>query len=192
MASTTTPHIHFATERVPAPWRNGGGSTSQVAIHPASAGTEDFDWRISIATVDRDSQFSLFPGVNRWLMPLSPDGMMLRVEGETTRLAGRVAFAFGGEASVRSVNVAHTALDLNLMVRLGFGRGSLLALIIHGDTVIAAADNEYVVIVVIEGAPSVDGITLHELDAIELEPGTDLVLAEDAVIAVARITRNER
>jgi uncharacterized protein len=189
MASTTSPRFLLSDQRTPAPWRNGGGSTSQVAIHPAGATTENFDWRISIATVDHESQFSLFPGVNRWLMPLSPEGMTLRVEGETTRLAGRVAFAFGGEASVRSINVTKTALDLNLMVRLGYARGSLLALIVHGDTKITAAANEIVVIVVIEGAPSVDEITLQELDAIELESGTDLVLDGEAVIAIARITR---
>lgn len=190
MASTTRPQILLARDRPAQPWRNGGGSTSEVAISPNTATTEDFDWRISIATVDQESQFSLYPGVNRWLMPLSLDGMTLRIEGETTHLPGREAFAFGGEASVRAVNVTRRALDLNLMVHRGSARGSLLALVLLDDTAIAAAANEFVVVVVLEGTPSVEETQLVELDAIALEPGTDVLLAGEAVIAIARITHN--
>ena len=39
---------------VAAPWKNGGGSTTTVAVHPPGASLDDFDWRISLATIDRD------------------------------------------------------------------------------------------------------------------------------------------
>jgi environmental stress-induced protein Ves len=184
-----TSDLLFARDRPAQPWPNGNGSTTQVAIHPVAATTKDFDWRVSIATVDNESQFSRFDEVDRWLMPLSPSGMTLRVEGETTWLPGREAFAFGGEASIHAAKVRESSLDLNLMVRRGTGRGSLLALVAHGKTAIAAATSEFVVIVVLEGTPSVDYTRLDVLDAIELRPDSGVVVMGDAVLAIARITR---
>jgi environmental stress-induced protein Ves len=187
----TKPTLLFARDRPVQPWPNGNGSTRQVAIHPVGATTDNFDWRVSIATVDNESQFSRFDGVNRWLMPLSLDGMTLRVEGETTWLPGREAFAFGGEASIHAAKVHESSLDLNLMVRRGVARGSLLALVAHHETAIAAAAGEFAVIVVLEGTPSVDDTRLDVLDAIELQPGSGVTVSGDAVIAVARISRTQ-
>ena len=179
----------YVQDRTVQLWPNGAGSTTQVAISPTTATTADFDWRVSIATIDSESPFSRFDGVDRWLMPLSLDGMTLRVEGETTRLAGREAFAFSGESTISTIRVRESSLDLNLMVRRHFARGSLLALVVHGDTEVAASDDEAVVIVVLEGMPSVDGAKLELLDAAELPPGTSIVVSGEAVLAVARVTR---
>ena len=33
------------------PWKNGGGATTEIAVHPHDAGLADFEWRVSIATV---------------------------------------------------------------------------------------------------------------------------------------------
>jgi len=35
----------------PVPWKNGGGSTTEIAIGPPAAGFEGFDWRVSIASI---------------------------------------------------------------------------------------------------------------------------------------------
>ncbi|HEX4442384.1 MAG TPA: HutD family protein [Galbitalea sp.] len=186
--ASTKPTILPALDRVVVPWKNGNGTTQQVAISPATATIDNFDWRVSVATISGDSPFSQFEGVSRWIMPLDPEGFTMRVEGETTRLADREAFAFNGGSTVRAIKVRPGALDLSLMVRNSIARGSLLALVVQDETAIAAGPNESVVIVVLEGSPSVDETVLEILDAIELPSGSDVVLAGDAVVAIARIT----
>ncbi|MBM7325185.1 HutD family protein, partial [Agrobacterium sp. S2] len=47
------------------PWKNGGGVTTEIIVHPAKASMADFDWRISMANVAQDGPFSIFPGVDR-------------------------------------------------------------------------------------------------------------------------------
>jgi environmental stress-induced protein Ves len=45
-------------------WKNGGGETAEIAVSPDSAGLDDFDWRISMATGQASGgPFSMpFPG----------------------------------------------------------------------------------------------------------------------------------
>ena len=40
------------------PWKNGGGQTTEIVVHPAGATLAEFDWRVSIADVDADGPFS--------------------------------------------------------------------------------------------------------------------------------------
>ncbi|MDN3711112.1 HutD family protein [Paracoccus cavernae] len=63
------------------PWKNGKGVTIAIAIHPADASVENFDWRLSTATVDSDGPFSVFEGIERSLSVLTGDGLVLSVEG---------------------------------------------------------------------------------------------------------------
>src|SRR3546814_10305481 len=58
--------LRAAAHRV-MPWKNGGGSTTEVAVAPDGAGLDEFDWRISMAVVGADGPFSGFPGVDRTL-----------------------------------------------------------------------------------------------------------------------------
>ena len=51
----------------PVSWKNGGGSTTEIAVFPPDAGFDDFDWRVSLATVAADGPFSAFPGIERTL-----------------------------------------------------------------------------------------------------------------------------
>jgi uncharacterized protein len=178
----------YLRDRAATPWPNGAGSTKQVAISPAGATTSDFDWRVSIATIDTESSFSRFDGVDRWLMPLGANGMTLRVEGETTRLASREAFAFSGESTIGAIKVRETSLDLNLMVRRDTAHGSLLAVTARGETEIAAAVGEAVILIVLEGAPSVSDNKLGMLDAVELSSASSVVVSGSAVLAIARVS----
>ena len=42
------------------PWKNGGGTTAQVAAFPEESGFESFGWRLSMADVGSDGAFSPF------------------------------------------------------------------------------------------------------------------------------------
>ncbi len=73
------------------PWKNGGGVTVEIAIHPAGASVDDFDWRVSMATVASDGPFSIFSGIDRTLSVLEGDGIVLDVEGQETTLTRQSA-----------------------------------------------------------------------------------------------------
>lgn len=59
------------------PWKNGGGVTTEVSIRPADAELQrlDFDWRVSMASVETDGPFSLFPGYKRALVVWKGQGL---------------------------------------------------------------------------------------------------------------------
>src|SRR6185437_7593790 len=61
------------------PWKNGGGSTTEIAVAPAEASLEDFDWRISMAVVASDGPFSSFAGIDRTLAVVKGDGLILTI-----------------------------------------------------------------------------------------------------------------
>ncbi len=108
--------VPLAAQRV-VPWRNGGGSTREVALAPDGDG---FRWRVSVARVEADGPFSLFPGIDRRLWLLAGAGMDLDVDGTITRLAAPFAtIAFPGEARVHARLLAGPTEDLNVMVARG-------------------------------------------------------------------------
>jgi uncharacterized protein len=62
-----------AFARRPRPWKNGGGLTYDVAAYPPGGDLDSFDWRVSIAHVEKDGPFSVFAGVTRTLALLEGD-----------------------------------------------------------------------------------------------------------------------
>jgi len=115
----------------PVPWKNGGGSTTQIAVFPPDAGFEDFDWRISLATIAEDGAFSAFPGVERTLALVDGHGMTLEIDGDATLLSKADPVAvFDGESRVVAKLNRGASTDFNVMTRLDrcyhqFGRRAL-------------------------------------------------------------------
>lgn len=111
----------FDLDRIAAsPWKNGGGSTREIACWPPGAGMEDFAWRISVATIARDGPFSAFAGVDRQIMLLDGDGVHLQGEGVDHRLQQRwQPFAFAGDAALGCTLLGGTSTDFNVMARRG-------------------------------------------------------------------------
>jgi uncharacterized protein len=103
------------------PWKNGRGETVEIAIFPEDAGVENFDWRVSMATVADDGPFSLFDGIDRTLSVIEGHGMDLTVSGrDTKRLEQSSApFAFHADAETTARLVDGPILDLNVMTRRG-------------------------------------------------------------------------
>ena len=97
-------------------WKNGLGWTREIARFPDA---EDWDWRLSIAEIERDAEFSAFPGIERELVLLSGNGVRLVFDdGETHELLpphDRLRFA--GERKLRGDLIDGTTHDFNLMWR---------------------------------------------------------------------------
>lgn len=110
-----------AAERRVMPWKNGGGTTTEIAVFPEGASLNDFDWRISTAHVAGDGAFSSFPGVDRTLAVLAGDGIRLAfADREAVTLArGSQPFAFDADRAVAGELVAGPIDDLNIMSRRG-------------------------------------------------------------------------
>lgn len=100
------------------PWKNGGGSTMEIAIAPPDAGLMEFDWRISLATITADGPFSSFPGIDRSLMLVDGDSVQLTLDGARKVLlnAAQPMLWFPGEAAVHAA-VKGTTTDFNVMTR---------------------------------------------------------------------------
>lgn len=103
------------------PWKNGGGSTTEIAIAPDGAGIDAFDWRISMAVVAADGPFSAFPGVDRNLSVIDGAGLVLHGIGpEPQRIERTTApFAFPADVAVSATLLGGSITDLNVMTRRG-------------------------------------------------------------------------
>lgn len=65
------------------PWKNGGGTTSELIIEPEGADLESgFHWRLSMAEVGVSGPFSRFEGYDRTLLLLEGRGMWLEMAGQ--------------------------------------------------------------------------------------------------------------
>ena len=107
------------------PWKNGGGSTTELAIFPAGANLDNFIWRLSTAQVATDGPFSRFHGIDRTLAVLSGEGLILHTTAEPgTTPPGAVyltqdspPYCFPGELALDAELSDGCVLDLNIMTR---------------------------------------------------------------------------
>jgi environmental stress-induced protein Ves len=114
-------HVLRAADHKRMPWKNGGGMTTEIAVFRETAGLSDFDWRVSMARVEADGPFSIFPGVDRTLAILDGGGILLDVQGSApvrlTRESEPHAFPADLPTAARLIDGAVT--DLNVMSRRG-------------------------------------------------------------------------
>lgn len=104
------------------PWKNGAGTTTDLAAHPEGAGWDDFDWRISIADIGVSGPFSPFPGIDRSILLLEcppESAMTLTIDGVSTALAPQVFIGFAGESQVEGTLQGKAVRDFNVMSRRG-------------------------------------------------------------------------
>jgi uncharacterized protein len=119
------------------PWKNGGGETTEIAAHPPAATVDAFTWRVSIAKVDRDGRFSLFPGIDRTIVLLEGAGMRLTGGGgDATLRTPFQPYSFAGDDAVDCALVAGAIRDFNAMFRRDRAHGTV-AVVRGGGTEIA-------------------------------------------------------
>lgn len=100
------------------PWKNGGGSTTEIAVSPPGAGLDTFDWRISLATIASSGPFSVFDGIDRTLALVDGPGVTLDIDNERFVLGeDEPVLEFAGESQVLATVGAQPTTDFNVMTR---------------------------------------------------------------------------
>lgn len=100
------------------PWKNGGGSTTELAVSPPGATLDEFSWRISLATIAQSGPFSVFEGIDRTLALVEGAGVRLDIDDRPVRLeAASPVVEFAGEAVVRATVIEGVTTDFNVMTR---------------------------------------------------------------------------
>jgi environmental stress-induced protein Ves len=113
------------------PWKNGGGSTCEIACWPPGAGLGDFGWRVSIARIAVAGPFSIFDGVDRHIMLLDGDGVRLQsVEAGIDHALDKPyqPFVFNGDVAIDCTLLGGASSDFNVMVRRGLWRAEVQVL----------------------------------------------------------------
>ncbi len=158
------------------PWKNGGGSTTELAIFPETAGMDHFVWRLSTATVAQDGPFSHFAQIDRSLAILTGAGLVLKTDAGTTseKMAAltqeSLPHRFSGEDNIFAELVDGTVVDLNLMTRRDVCQHYMQCLS-AGEHLINAEDAQQILVYCEKGRAQL-------LKHTQLEAG-DLVLLEE-------------
>jgi len=174
------------------PWRNGGGVTRQV-VSAGGSGSQDFDWRISIADVDEPGPFSLFPGVDRIITVVEGQGMDLVVDGVDHVLGLHQPLRFDGASQTSCTRLAGPIRDLNVMTRRQRFSATLAVRDLSQTRPIAISGSQ--VLVLLSGSAVVVGADgsraeLDLLDAVGPSDGHVRLVEGSGRAAVVRIEGN--
>jgi hypothetical protein len=161
------------------PWKNGGGTTAEVAAHPAGSDFETFGWRISMADVASDGPFSVFPGIDRTLILVEGDGIDLDVEGIVYPLdRTSPKLSFSGDDMTCGRLPSGPIRDLNVMTRRGQFRHSTR--FVESGVALLSEETVTAFLVALDGSFDLTlGSTSHSLqrlDTLELEATDELIL----------------
>ena len=98
------------------PWKNGLGHTTELAIN-SGGNLGKFDWRLSIASVVNDGEFSNFSGYQRHLVLIKGEGLILdHHNGDVDELANLLDVAhFDGGSKTYGRLVTGAIKDFNIM-----------------------------------------------------------------------------
>jgi environmental stress-induced protein Ves len=134
------------------PWRNGAGTTREIAREPALA--EIFAWRLSLATVAVSGPFSSYPGYQRVVALIGGRGFRLDIqEAPAQLLATRGEHAvFSGAAATRCELIDGPCTDLSLMVREPGGVRALTRLQIGAEQTLSSSAETIQALFVLHGA----------------------------------------
>jgi environmental stress-induced protein Ves len=162
------------------PWANGLGTSYEVASDRNADG--EWTWRVAIAPVVLDGPFSVMPGVDREMVVIEGNGMVLNVDSESVKCEpGQVVRFFGDSVTIASL-VDGPVVDLGLMTVRDSVIGSMVVIADAGD--VAESD----VIVAVGEAAFEDKNGKHYIlgskDALLDVRGYQLVLLSGTAIAM--------
>ena len=110
------------------PWKNGGGNTCEIYQLTDPANPTNFLLRFSLATISQSGPFSLFPHIDRTIILLNGDGIMMEFsDGHKKQLNIKYSpFNFSGEAAVNAILLNRQCEDFNVMVDRRWGTAQVM------------------------------------------------------------------
>jgi len=157
------------------PWKNGGGTTTELTIEPPGASLDSgFLWRLSMAEVGVSGPFSRFPGYDRTLLLLEGRGMRLdfdqRESVHLERLLEPVTFS--GDGLTSGTLLEGPCRDFNVITRRAGYRHRLEVLHLDGSPkALFQAAIRFVYCV--SGNLSVKACDLQPNGLLRIEPGVE-------------------
>jgi hypothetical protein len=181
------------------PWKNGGGLTREILKSPEDAA--EFDWRLSLATIERPGPFSSFEGYDRTLVLVRGAGVELDFGAHgraTLRAPGQLA-AFDGAWATSSTLIDGPSSDLNLITSQTRVAAQTRMLRVATPQILQTAGWEETLICCITGAARIENAagdiaTVSPVDVARCSPGDGvLTCAPDgptpALLFVAALRR---
>jgi environmental stress-induced protein Ves len=171
------------------PWKNGGGTTTEIWKAASPAG--DVLWRLSIADVASNGPFSEFPGIDRWIMVIAGNGMYLAIGGASDKRLDRPfePLFFPGDAKTECRLIDGPIRDFNFMIARSFGKGSLQVLPLTGGMSAPLGENT-VAIHALVGGVEIETNEVRKLATSDTwiagQPG-DLRVTGEALLAIISI-----
>jgi environmental stress-induced protein Ves len=166
------------------PWKNGGGTTRDIIVAPPGASLDEFDWRLSLAQVDRDGPFSRFDNVDRTLVLLSgamtlhePDRRIALVRGEPVE--------FPGERAIEATLNGGSTLDFNVMTRRGRAQHTVRQEVFTTRVHLEATHESTIVLFALEDGLRVEDESLGAYDTVVINAhSVGVVAATDRATAL--------
>lgn len=178
-----------ARDFVRQPWRNAGGSTTELAVHHQG---EAFLWRASIADVAASGPFSDFAGYERSIMLLEGDGMELTFDQAPPRLIDTPLkpFVFDGGWKTSCRLLGGPVRDFNLMVDRSRAKG-MLSLVPASNLEIRHA---WTLVHCLQGKAMIEGKMVAAGEMVRVDDGEGSVLrispsSPEPLLATVRIAR---
>lgn len=176
------------------PWKNGGGTTTEIAIYPENTNISGgaFTWRVSIADVASNGPFSRFPGYDRHIMLIAGNGMVLNAGSE-----GRIVLdqrfkpaSFPGDWLVEGTLKAGPVRDFNVISARESAKNSSLNVQVLRQHARLNSENDNLLVYVLDGELSAAGRVVAETESIilGLNESVDVSpVSSEASLAVVRI-----
>lgn len=175
-----------AAALTPAPWKNGGGITREIARLFDDRGLL---WRLSLAEIERDGPFSDFAGLERILTVIAGSGLVLEMPNRSPRLDRMDSYRFAGTTPVTARLSAGPVSDLNLMFRSDTFAGSVQPMRGEARQGIGPGPGETLVVHVVAVGATLNGADLGPGDTV-LDAAGDLVLpARGEAIRISIVQR---
>lgn len=169
------------------PWRNGGGTTREIAVRPGAA-PDRFAWRLSIATVATPGPFSAFDGYDRTIMVIDGAGMILNLAGiDQPPLGLYQPFAFAGETKVDCRLVDGPIHDFNVMVDRATARANVEVVALGAPRRLDASGASRAIMVLEGRATIAPDLMLDPWDTAIHEPAAAITLAGAGTAAIVTI-----
>ena len=129
------PKIIYTADFKEVPWKNGKGLTRELYCIPSESAPDQFNFRLSIATVSESAPFSLYPGVDRFLMLLDGHGVRLKFEDQADAILDSPfdCLEFEGEEVIFCELLKGECTDFNVMTNRSWGKSSVTSSLLKKD-----------------------------------------------------------